>query len=134
MKFLIKNIKYIESFSKPRYDSGDVSWRFTVKNDLVARFQYVIGPVIAVSLLVYFIYHLIQGERGLLAWGRLKQQVTIAEQKLQAVKTEQQALEQRVHLMRPDSLDTDMLEEQAKEKLNFVRKDEIIIKDDELGG
>jgi cell division protein FtsB len=105
-----------------------------VKNDLVARFQYVIGPVIAVSLLVYFVYHLIQGERGLLAWGRLKQQITVAEQKLHAVKTEQQALEQRVHLMRPDSLDTDMLEEQAKEKLNFVRKDEIIIKDDELGG
>lgn len=104
-----------------------------VKNDLAARFQYVIGPIIAVSLLLYFVYHLIQGERGLLAWGHLKQQITVAEQKLNVVKAEQHALEQRVHLLRPDSLDTDMLEEQAKEKLNFAYKDEIIIKDDELG-
>lgn len=104
-----------------------------MKNDLIARFQYVIGPVIAVSLLIYFVYHLIQGERGLLAWGRLKQQITVAEQKLNTVKEEQQSLEKRVQLLRPDSLDADMLEEQAKEKLNFVRKDEIIIKDDELG-
>ncbi|WP_010298684.1 FtsB family cell division protein [Candidatus Odyssella thessalonicensis] len=104
-----------------------------MKNDLATRFQYVIGPIIAVSLLLYFVYHLIQGERGLLAWGHLKQQIVVAEQKLNVVKVEQHALEQRVHLLRPDSLDTDMLEEQAKEKLNFAYKDEIIIKDDELG-
>lgn len=104
-----------------------------MKNDVVSRFQYVIGPVIAVSLLVYFVYHIIQGERGLLAWRRLNQQIVASELKLDTVKTEQYALEQRVHLLRPDSLDADMLEEQAKEKLNFVRKDEIIIRDDELG-
>lgn len=104
-----------------------------MKNDVVSRFQYVIGPVIAVSLLVYFVYHIIQGERGLLAWRRLNQQIAASELKLDTVKTEQYALEQRVHLLRPDSLDADMLEEQAKEKLNFVRKDEIIIRDDELG-
>lgn len=104
-----------------------------MKNDLVARFQYVIGPVIAVSLLAYFVYHIIQGERGVLAWRRLKQQISVAELKLNTVKSEQHAMEQRVLLMRPDSLDADMLEEQAKQKLNFAYKDEIIIKDDELG-
>jgi cell division protein FtsB len=105
-----------------------------MKNDLRARVQYVIGPVIAVSLLLYFVYHLIQGERGFLAWGRLKQKISVAEEKLHKVKTEQATLEKHVYLMRPDSLDADMLEEQAKKKLNFARKDEIIMKDEELDG
>lgn len=103
-----------------------------MKTDVVSRFQHVIGPVVAVCLLVYFVYHLIQGDRGLLAWRRLQHQITVAETKLATVKQGQDTLERNVRLMRPDSLDADMLEEQAKEKLNFVHKDEVLIRDDEL--
>ncbi len=104
-----------------------------MKSDIVSRFQHVVGPVIAVCLLVYFVYHIIQGDRGILAWRRLQTQIEVAESKLNTVKAEQESLERNVRLMRPDSLDSDMLEEQAKEKLNFVHKDEVIIRDDELG-
>jgi len=100
--------------------------------DIVSRFQNVVGPVVAVCLLVYFVYHLIQGDRGVLAWRRLQHQIALSEARLAHIKHEQDSLERNVRLMRPDSLDADMLEEQAKEKLNFVHKDEIIIKDDEL--
>jgi cell division protein FtsB len=100
--------------------------------DALKRLQQVIGLLIAVTLVIYFVYHLIQGERGVLSWMRLKNRITVAEQKLAEVQGEQTALEQRVHLLRPESLDPDMLEERARTVLNFARKDEIIIQDKEL--
>jgi cell division protein FtsB len=103
-----------------------------MKTELSKRIQQVIGPIIAISLLSYFIYHIIQGERGLLSWRRMTQKIDLADQRLQKLQTDQGALEQRVHLMRPNSLDPDMLDEQARDKLNFARKDEIIIRDEEL--
>lgn len=103
-----------------------------MKFDAAKRVQQVFGPLIAVTLVIYFVYHLIQGERGVLSWMRLNQRITVAEKRLDEVQVEQNALEQRVHLLRPDSLDPDMLEERARVVLNFARKDEIIIQDQEL--
>jgi cell division protein FtsB len=96
------------------------------------KLQQIVGPIIAITLLGYFVYHIIQGERGLLSWMRLKQKITTLENKLEGVKEEQSALEQRVYLMRPDSLDRDMLEEQARKLLNYGDKEEITIPDSEL--
>jgi cell division protein FtsB len=100
--------------------------------ELTKRLQLVVGPVIAISLLGYFIYHIIQGERGLLSWRQINQKIDQAQSRLAEITLEQEILERRVTLMRPDSLDPDMLEEQAREKLNFARKDEIVILDEEL--
>ncbi len=100
--------------------------------ELTRRLQLVVGPVIAISLLGYFIYHIIQGERGLLSWRQFNEKITQAEERLHESMEEQDNLERRVRLMRPESLDPDMLEEQAREKLNFARKDEIVVLDEEL--
>lgn len=100
--------------------------------ELTKRFQLVVGPLIAIGLLGYFIYHIIQGERGLLSWRQLNNKISIAESRLNELSQEQETLEMKVRLMRPESLDPDMLDEQAREKLNFVGKDEIVIRDEEL--
>lgn len=100
--------------------------------EITKRLQLVVGPVVAISLLGYFIYHIIQGERGLLSWRQFNLKIEQAEARLKETTAEQDILERRVHLMRPESLDPDMLEEQAREKLNFARKDEIVILDEEL--
>lgn len=100
--------------------------------ELSKKFQQVIGPIIAITLLGYFVYHIVQGERGLLSWMRLKQKIELSEQKLKGVQEEQSLLEQRVYLMRPDSLDRDMLEEQARKYLNYGNKEELTIHDSEL--
>jgi cell division protein FtsB len=100
--------------------------------DLTRRLQLVLGPIIATSLLGYFIYHIIQGERGLLSWRQLNQKIERAENRFKEVQKEQERLERRVRLMRPESLDPDMLEEEVRKKLNFVGKDEIVVQDNEL--
>lgn len=104
-----------------------------MKTEFTKRFQQVVGPIISITLLGYFVYHIIQGERGLLSWMRLKQKIEVMDQHLHKVQEEQSQLEQRVYLLRPDSLDRDMLEEQARKILNYARKDELIIHDEVVG-
>jgi len=89
--------------------------------------NHVIGPVIGASAVVYFAYHAIEGERGMGAWWRVTQQIEHAEITLAATARERARLERRVRLMRPDSLDPDMLEEQVRAMLNYAHPDDVVI-------
>lgn len=102
------------------------------KGETSRRLQQAIGPILAMGLMIYFIYHIIQGERGILSWMRLQQRIIESQQLLDEVQIEQADLEHRVQLLRPDSLDPDMLEERARQALNFARADEIVIYDSEV--
>ncbi len=85
------------------------------------------GPLIAFSCVAYFIYHSIQGERGLLAMLRMKQKLGNVRMEFNLLQSQKEIIERRVYLLRPDSLDRDMLEERARAVLNFARPDEIIL-------
>ncbi len=97
--------------------------------ELSRRLRHVIGPLIGVGAEAYFAYHTVEGDRGVLAWIRLKNEILEAEMQLAKVTTERQALEHRVLLLRPDHLDPDMLEERARTMLNMGRDDEVVIFD-----
>ena len=97
--------------------------------ELSRRLRHVIGPLIGVGAVAYFAYHTVEGDRGVLAWIRLKNEILEAEMQLAKVTTERQALEHRVLLLRPDHLDPDMLEERARTMLNMGRDDEVVIFD-----
>ncbi|MCK5168156.1 MAG: septum formation initiator family protein, partial [Rhodospirillaceae bacterium] len=64
--------------------------------------------------MVYFAYHAIQGDRGFIALGKLEHQVSTLDNKLADLQKERLKLENQVSLLRPDSLDPDMLEERAR--------------------
>ena len=97
------------------------------------RFQQVLGPGFAIFLLAYFVYHIIQGERGILSWMRLQQKIVDAQKILEDTQVEHDTLEHRVYLLRPDSLDLDMLEERARQVLNLASsKDELICLDKDI--
>ena len=87
------------------------------------------GPLTAIFLSIYFGYHIFQGERGVISWLQLSKKVKIDEEQLAALTTEKETLEQRVKLLRPDSIDLDMLDEQARRLLNYTKKDEVTIHD-----
>ena len=90
------------------------------------RARVIIGPILGISLVVYFAYHLVQGDRGLIAWLRLTQQIDEARVTLAQVEAERDPLAHRVSLMR-DRLDPDLLDETARSSLNLVGSDEIVI-------
>ena len=91
------------------------------------RARLVVGPVLGISLVAYFAYHLVQGDRGMMAWMRLTQQVRAAKVTLASLETDRAKLERRVDLLRSEHLDSDMLDEQARRTLNLVAPNEIVI-------
>jgi cell division protein FtsB len=93
------------------------------------RFRDILGPFLTVCLMVYFIYHIFQGERGLISWLRLQQKIREDEKVLIDLQGQREILERKVYLLRPDSLDRDMLEERVRFLLNFARSDEVVIRD-----
>lgn len=97
--------------------------------DLSRRLRHMIGPMIGLSAVAYFAYHTVEGERGVLSWIQMKNQILDAELHLARVSSERQTIEHRVLLLRPDHLDPDMLEERARIMLNMGRDDEIVVFD-----
>ena len=75
----------------------------------------------------YFGYHLVNGDRGLLAMAHLEREVQIAEHNLAEAEATRKIWERRVSALRNQSLDPDMLDERARILLNFSRKDDIIV-------
>jgi len=99
-----------------------------IKHPLISsEFKSWLAPLIAVSLLVYFIYHLIQGERGLLSWYHLRHKTEQVQEQLMLLQQQKQTLERQVALLNPSTLCSDMLEERVRNVLNFAHPEEIII-------
>ena len=95
--------------------------------ELRARARQVLGPAIGICIVSYFVYHVIHGDRGLIAWRSLGQRLATAGVELNQIRTERNILEHRVGLLRPDSLDPDMLDEWSRRILNFGHRDETVI-------
>ncbi len=81
----------------------------------------------AACLTGYFAYHALHGDRGILAWMRLSQELKTAQSELDRTLDERQALERRVALLSNSSLDPDLLDEQARAMLNFAHPDDLVI-------
>jgi len=92
-----------------------------------ARARFIIGPLLGVCAIGYFTFHVVQGDRGLLSWWKIKQRVAAAKLSLEVSQAERQTMENRVRLLEPGSLDPDMLEERARVMLNYGHVDDIVI-------
>lgn len=95
--------------------------------EIRSRFRQAIAPIIGSILVVYFSYHMVQGNHGLIAYMSLQAKVEHAEARYAEVHAERTKLEHRVALLRPDQLDPDMLEERARTMLDFVHPDEFVV-------
>lgn len=87
----------------------------------------IVGPVLGAFVVAYFAYHTVQGDRGLVALTHLQGEVAEAQRVLDQVRGERVELERRTTLLRPDSLDPDMLEERARTQLNQSHPDDLVI-------
>ena len=96
-------------------------------SDISGRLRSIIGPVFGVTLIVYLAYHTIQGERGFLAHRQLTTQVIQANHTHAQLASERAALEHRVKLLHPASLDRDILEERSRFLLGYSYSDELVI-------
>jgi cell division protein FtsB len=99
----------------------------SILREIRRRSRLIIGPVLGISLCGYFAFHLVEGDRGLLAWLRLTQQLREAKATLAEAEAERGTLERHVQLLRPEHLDRDMLDERARSQLDLVGRNDIVI-------
>lgn len=83
--------------------------------------------LLAALALLYFGYYALYGERGLLAQRKLEQEMEKTEARLQQLSLEREVLEKRTKGLRPESLDADLIDQQAREQLGLTREGEHVV-------
>jgi len=86
-----------------------------------------IVPAITAVVLSYFGFHAYQGAYGLNAKGKLEERVAGLEAELEALQKARGKLEERASLLSGDTIEQDMLDEQARRSLNLAKDNEIVI-------
>ena len=98
-----------------------------IRQDFARVMRVGVAPILGVAVIGYFGYHLVHGDRGLVAWRELEERISRTEAVARQIASERTELEHRVALLRPDSLDRDMLEERVREVLNLAHPDDVVI-------
>lgn len=82
------------------------------------------------GIIFYFCYHMISGGRGILAYFKLNSQMLALESELETTRAERLTIEHKSNLLKSNSLDLDLLEEQAKRVLGYAKPKEILVIED----
>lgn len=96
-----------------------------IVRDLRRRARMLLGPSLALCLILYFAYHLIEGGRGIRAWRALEVGVEDTRVRLEALQQENDALERDVTLLKTDVC-PHLLEEEAR-RLGYAKKNEVMV-------
>jgi cell division protein FtsB len=86
-----------------------------------------IGYCVALSIIFYFGFFTFFGDKGLVQLFTLKKQITNKEITKQEIFARMQAKKNMVYGMNLESLDLDLLDEQARKVLGYAGKNEVVI-------
>ncbi len=75
----------------------------------------------------YFVWHGVHGDRGLLAKAEYRQQAAELQTEHDVLKSERQALERRIAMLRAESVERELLEEEARVQLGRVHRNDVVI-------
>jgi cell division protein FtsB len=84
-------------------------------------------PLLGFLVIGYFVWHGLHGAYGFWSAKQLDAEVAALSQQLAQLRGERKRLEQRVSLLRPESLDPDMLDERARALLNQAHPNDLVI-------
>jgi cell division protein FtsB len=84
--------------------------------------------MVCLALLGYFGWHGYYGPRSFTHRDDIAAKAGQLEQKLTAIRAEREQREARVQLMRPESIDPDLLDELAREELEYAKPGDLILR------
>jgi cell division protein FtsB len=93
----------------------------------IKRFDFLV-TLGCLALLSYFAWHAMRGPRGIDYLHKLQAQQQHLAGELKLASTDRDKLEAKVKLMRPESVDPDLLEELARSELEMSRRNELIVR------
>ena len=76
---------------------------------------------------MYFTYHAVYGNRSLMRMVSINSQIETLSSERDNLIREREALEEKVGMMRPGSLNKDLLEERARAVLGYKSENDIVI-------
>ncbi len=88
-----------------------------------------IAPLMTMMLLGYFGFHAFNGQYGSRAHLAMQILIVDLQEKLEERTAIREKLEARVALLREGSLEKDMVDQFARQQLNLLRVDEIVLMD-----
>ncbi len=91
------------------------------------RARKILPTVLAASMVGYFGYHALHGERGFLAWRELKGDLAAARGVEAQLAEQRLLLDRRTALLRADNLDPDLLEERARVLLGYGYPGDLVV-------
>lgn len=92
--------------------------------------KYLLGSLRTIglgSLGLYLGYHLIQGENGAISYFLISKELENTSVILASKIETRKQLEHRVSLLRPDTINLDMLAERTRTVLNYGKDDELVV-------
>jgi cell division protein FtsB len=98
-----------------------------VLHEMRRRARLLVGPLLGLALTSYFVYHTIEGDRGLRAWRDITQQLRVANDQLNTVEAERDALAHKVAGLDPNHVDPDLLDERIRATLELVAPNELVV-------
>lgn len=98
-----------------------------IKHRITTLSPSALMPALGVCVVLYFAYHMIQGDHGIRALLDYQYRINLAQAELEAIRQKRMKLEHRVSLLRSDNLDPDLLEERARIVLGYSHKNEIAL-------
>ena len=94
-----------------------------VKNKIILYLSF----LITFFIFIYLVYFLINGQRGLLKYLFLTKQAHQYDNTLANLQNNNDYYLDRTKRLKPNTLDLDYLDEQARKKLGLIDKNEIVI-------
>tara|TARA_B100001094_G_C17935771_1_gene673019 strand:+ start:466 stop:789 length:324 start_codon:yes stop_codon:yes gene_type:complete len=94
-----------------------------LKNKIIIYVSF----LVTFFIFIYLVYFLIYGQRGILQYFYLSKQNLEYGQKIANLRSENEYLNDRIKRLQPNTVDLDFLDEQARNKLGIIDKNEIVI-------
>jgi cell division protein FtsB len=98
-----------------------------MKNMKIPSFRTWRMPVMVALSITYFGFHMMNGERGVYAFVRESHKQELLQKELSHVSQKREAMELKVSGLRNDSLDLDLLDQQARHMLGLMGQGEKLV-------
>lgn len=99
----------------------------TLARSIKRRVRAGIPAVIFLSLVAYFAWNATRGDLGLHAYARRQQDLMAADASLSDALAERDEWKHKVTALQPAHLDSDALDERARQLLNLAGPDDVVI-------
>lgn len=109
------------------YERNNLNERRAMTANTRKPITFLFSFVLLAAIVSFFGFHIVSGDRGLLARPDLELKIVQAEEKLALLNKHQWFLKQRIALMHSVSIDADILAEIARSELGLYRLNEVIV-------